>query len=136
MRARRSWRARRDDVRGVRRARALVAAVGLYGVIAYNVAQRMHELGVRVALGASRRDVRRLVVGPALRFALIGCVLGTAIALLMRDRFEPLLFRQSAADPLVYAGVAVLMLVVAALASLQPAARAAAADPLEALRTE
>ena len=114
----------------------LVAAIGLYGVISYSIAQRMHEIAVRVALGASRRDVRRLVFVPALRFALIGCVLGTAIALLMRGRLEPLLFRQSASDPLVYAGVAGLMLVVAALASLQPAARAAGADPLEALRTE
>jgi ABC-type antimicrobial peptide transport system permease subunit len=114
----------------------LVAAIGLYGVISYSIAQRMHELAVRVALGASRRDVGRLVFIPALRFALIGCVLGTGVAVLLRGRLEPLLFRQSAGDPLVYAGVAVVMLMVAALASLGPAARAARADPLEALRTE
>jgi putative ABC transport system permease protein len=114
----------------------LVAAVGLYGVIAYNVTQRMHELGVRVALGAQARDVVRLVVGQGLRFAMAGVAVGLGLALLAAPWLQPLLFRQSARDPLIYAGVAGLLLLVAAAASAVPARRAAGADPNSALRSD
>jgi predicted permease len=114
----------------------LVAAVGLYGVITYNVAQRMHELGVRIALGAQAKDVVRLVVGQGVRFALIGVTLGLALALIGARWIQPLLFRQSARDPGTYATVAALLLAVALLASALPALRATRADPNAALRGE
>jgi ABC-type antimicrobial peptide transport system permease subunit len=114
----------------------VVAAVGLYGVVGYDVAQRMHELGVRVALGARRVHILRLVVGRGARLALAGTVVGTVAALLAARAIQPLLFGQSATDPSVYAGVGLLMLAVAAIASALPAARAARADPNQALRAE
>ena len=114
----------------------LVAAVGLYGVISYNVAQRMHELGVRIALGAQARDVVRLVVGQGVRFAVAGVALGLALALLAAKWIQPLLFQQSAKDPATYAVVAALLLAVALLASAVPARRATRADPNTALRSD
>jgi predicted permease len=114
----------------------VVAAVGLYGVIAYNVTQRMHELGVRVALGAQSRDILGLVMGQGARFALLGATVGSLLALAASRWIEPLLFRQSARDPLVYAGVGGVMLLVAIIASASPARRAAGADPNAALRSE
>jgi putative ABC transport system permease protein len=114
----------------------LVAAIGLYGVIGYNVTQRMHELGVRVALGAQSKDILRLVVGQGMSFALAGVLLGGGLALFAGRWIEPLLFRQSPRDPLVYASVGVIMLLVALAASASPAARAARADPNTALRAE
>lgn len=114
----------------------LVAAIGLYGVIGYNVMQRMHELGVRVALGAQSGDIIRLVVGQGLRFAIAGVALGTLLAFLASKWIQPLLFRQSAKDPWIYGAVAALLLLVALIASASPAARAARADPNTALRAE
>lgn len=114
----------------------LVAAVGLYGVITYNVAQRMHELGVRIALGAQSRDVVRLVVGQGVRFAVAGVALGLGLALLAAMWIQPLLFQQSARDPATYGAVAALLLGVALVASTVPAVRATRADPNSALRGE
>lgn len=114
----------------------VVAAVGLYGVIGYNVTQRMHELGVRVALGARRPDILRLVVGQSVRFALAGLALGTLVAVLASRWIQPLLFQQSATDPLIYGCVGAMMIVVALAASALPAFRAAKADPNTALRAE
>ena len=114
----------------------VVAAVGLYSVISYGVAQRMHELGVRVALGAHARDILRLVVGQALRFAFAGVVAGGVLALFAGRWLEPLLFRQSVRDPVIYGAVGALMLVVALVASAAPALRAATVDPNTALRSE
>jgi putative ABC transport system permease protein len=114
----------------------LVAAVGLYGVIAYNVAQRMHELGVRIALGAQGGDVVRLVVGQGIRFALVGAVTGLGLALLSAHWIQPLLFQQSAKDPVIYALVAAALLAVSALASAVPARRATRTDPNTALRSD
>jgi hypothetical protein len=114
----------------------VVAAVGLYGVIGYNVAQRMHELGLRIALGAQRTDILRLVVGQNLRLALVGVALGMLVAALVSHWLQPLLFHQSARDPRVYAGIAAIMIVVALAASALPALRAASADPNAALRAE
>lgn len=114
----------------------LVAAVGLYGVISYNVAQRLHELGVRVALGAQPRDVVRLVVGQGLRFALLGIGVGLTLALLGARWIQPLLFRQSARDPVTYGAIAGILLLVALMASAIPARRATRADPNSALRSD
>jgi ABC-type antimicrobial peptide transport system permease subunit len=114
----------------------VVAAVGLYGVISYRVTQRLHELGVRAALGARQTDLLRLVVGQSLRLAVAGVVAGLLLALLARRWVEPLLFQQSGTDPVVYAAVAGLMLLVAVVASVVPARRAARVDPNTALRAE
>ena len=114
----------------------VVAAVGLYGVIGYNVQQRSHELGVRVALGAQRPDILRLVVGQSVRFAVAGISLGILVALLASRWIQPLLFRQSATDGLTYGVVAATMIVVALAASALPAFRAAGTDPNGALRAE
>lgn len=114
----------------------LVAAVGLYGVITYNVAQRMHELGVRIALGAQARNVVGLVVGQGVRFAIAGVMAGLAIALLVSRYLQPLLFQQSAKDPATYGAVAAVLLAVALLASAVPARRVTRAGPNTALRSE
>ena len=114
----------------------LVAVVGLYSVIAYNVSQRTHELGVRLALGARRFDIVGLVLRDGLRLALVAVVLGAAGVLYAGRWFEPLLFETSARDPRVLAGVAGALLGVAALASVVPARRAASVDPSVALRTD
>jgi ABC-type antimicrobial peptide transport system permease subunit len=113
-----------------------VAAVGLYGVIGYEVTQRMHELGVRVALGARRADILGLIVGRTVRLMVAGIFAGTAIALLGGRWLQPLLFQQSATDPRVYAVVAAIMLGVAVLASSLPAIRASHADPNRSLRAD
>jgi len=114
----------------------VVAAVGLYGVIGYNVTQRMHELGVRVALGAQAPDILRLVVGQGLRFAAAGVALGSVLAWGGSRWIEPLLFRQPAKDPIVYSVVGAALLLVALAASASPAFRASRADPNTALRSE
>ena len=114
----------------------LVAAVGLYGVIAYNVAQRMHELGIRIALGAQARDVIRLVVGQGVSFAVAGITIGLLVAVAASRWLQPLLFRQSATDPLTYSAVGASILLVALLASAIPARRATRADPNTALRSD
>jgi predicted permease len=114
----------------------IVAIVGLYGVMSYNVAQRKHELGVRLALGARAADIVRLVVGQGVRFALAGVVIGLAAALLSARWVQPLLFKQSAMDPVTYALVGVAMILAALAASALPALRAGRADPNEALRSD
>jgi predicted permease len=114
----------------------VVAAIGLYGVVAYNITQRMHELGVRVALGAKRVDIVRLVVGQSARLALAGVIVGWTLALTASRWIEPLLYRQKATDPAVYATVGAIMLFVALVAAAAPALRATRADPNSALRAE
>jgi ABC-type antimicrobial peptide transport system permease subunit len=114
----------------------LLAAVGLYSVIAYNVTHRRHELGVRLAIGATRSRIVRLVVGGALRFALTGIGIGAGVALLAARWIAPLLFRQSPRDPAVFAFVAAVLLIVAMVASLIPALRAASVDPRTALQAD
>jgi putative ABC transport system permease protein len=114
----------------------IVAAVGLYGVVAYNVAQRMQELGVRVALGAQTRDVVRLVVGQGVRFAVAGVTLGTVLALLAARWVQPLLFAQSATDVRVFGAVGAVLIVVAVAASALPARRATRLDPNAVLRAD
>jgi predicted permease len=114
----------------------LLAAVGLYSVIAYSVGQRKQELAVRVALGASAGSVMRLVVGEGLRFAVAGASIGAALALLAGRWIAPLLFDQSPRDPVIFGTVTAALLVVAAFASAIPAFRGARADPNLALRAE
>jgi putative ABC transport system permease protein len=114
----------------------LLAAIGLYSVIAYNVAQRTHELGVRVALGAQARDVIQLVVSDGLRLAVVGVLLGGGAALWAGKWVKPLLFNQSATDPSVFAIVGVTLIAVAIAASWIPARRASRVDPNVALRSD
>jgi ABC-type antimicrobial peptide transport system permease subunit len=114
----------------------IVAAIGLYGGIAYNVRQRLHELGVRIALGAQRHGILWLVLAQSFQLALIGSVLGALVAFLAGRWIQPLLFQTSATDPRVYAGVCAAMFIVALAASALPAMRASAADPNLALRSE
>jgi putative ABC transport system permease protein len=114
----------------------IVAAIGLYGVTGYNVAQRMHEMGVRVALGAGTGDILGLVVRDALIVTAAGVVSGLAIALAGSRWLQPLLYKQSARDPATYAIIGAIMIAVALVASAAPAARAAKADPNRALRSE
>ncbi|HKT08710.1 MAG TPA: ADOP family duplicated permease [Gemmatimonadaceae bacterium] len=111
-----------------------MAALGLYSVIAYGVAQRKHELGVRVALGARSADITRLVVGESVRFALLGLAIGACASLGAAHWIAPLLFQESPHDPVVF-GVAGLVLIAAAIAaSWLPARRASHIDPTTALQ--
>jgi ABC-type antimicrobial peptide transport system permease subunit len=114
----------------------LLAAVGLYSVIAYNVTQRNHEIAVRLALGASRKGIVRLVVMEGVRFALAGIVIGAIIASPAGRWIGPLLFRQSPSDLRIVALVGVVLLGVAVVASCIPALSAARVDPKTALQAD
>ncbi len=114
----------------------VLAAVGLYSVIAYNVTQRKHELGIRLALGARRAGIVRLVVREGLSFSLVGIVIGAGVALTAGRWIAPLLFKQSPYDPAVLALVSSVLLGVAVIAGCLPALRAAGLDPKTALRAE
>jgi ABC-type antimicrobial peptide transport system permease subunit len=114
----------------------VLAAIGLYSVIAYNVTQRTHEMGVRVALGAQARDVIRLIVSEGLRIVLPGVALGAVLALLAGKWIAPLLFQVSPKDPPVLVGVVTILVAVAMVASWLPARRAARVDPNQALRAD
>jgi ABC-type antimicrobial peptide transport system permease subunit len=114
----------------------IMACVGVYGVMAYSVSQRTQEIGVRVALGATPGRVRRLVLGRALALTGMGIAFGVAGALAMSRGLQAILYESRAADPLVLAGVALLLAVAALAASWLPARRATRVDPMEALRAE
>lgn len=112
----------------------LLALIGLYGITAYAVTQRTQEVGIRRALGAQGGDILRLVLGQSMGIAVAGVAGGVAGAFALTRVLRQFLFQVSATDPVVFAGIAVLFLAVAAIASLVPARRAARVDPMEALR--
>jgi putative ABC transport system permease protein len=121
---------------GVFSATALIlAVVGIYGVIAYSVAQRSQELGIRMALGASGADIFRLVVGNGLKLALAGIFIGLVFSFVLMRLMASLLFQTSPTDPIAFAGSAIIFAAVAALASYLPARRAMRINPADALRT-
>ena len=114
----------------------LIAAVGLYSVIGYEVARRGHELGIRVALGAKAADLLRLVLLGGLRVAVVGILIGLAATLAGAKWLQPILFEVAPRDPLVLGGVALTLLAAAIAATMLPAVRASRADPQAALRAE
>ena len=111
-----------------------LASLGLYGVISYSAKQRTREIGVRVALGASERDVMGLILGQGLAVALAGIGLGLAGAVALSRVVSAFLVGVSATDPITFAGVSALLLTVAIVASFVPARRASRVDPVDALR--
>jgi predicted permease len=114
----------------------LLAGIGLYGVLAYAVAQRTQEIGIRVALGAQRREVLRLVIGQGILLAVLGVIIGLAGAVGSTRLLQTMLYGVRPTDPLTFAVIAGVLLLVALLACLIPARRAARVDPLVALRCE
>jgi ABC-type antimicrobial peptide transport system permease subunit len=114
----------------------VLATVGTYSVLAYVVAQRTHEIGIRMALGAQRRDVLRLVVGQGMRAVLIGVAIGIAAALALSRLLAQLLYGVGDRDPLTFIGVSLLLTFVSLLACYIPARRAMRVDPMVALRYE
>ncbi len=114
----------------------VLASIGVYGVLSYSVSQRVQEIGVRVALGAERRDVLRLIVGQGLRLAGIGIVLGMAGAAGVTWVIRSILYNVTPTDPLSFGGVALFLSLTAAIASYIPARRAMAVDPIVALRND
>ena len=130
------WRAAGELARWFGIAGLALAVLGIYGLVAYTVNQRTHEIGVRVALGADPRDIRGLVAGQGLKLALWGVGIGTAISLGVTRLLSSFLFGISASDPSTYLGQSLLLILVALAASYFPARRATKTDPLVALRHE
>src|SRR5262249_18304685 len=112
----------------------LLAAIGIYGVIAFSVAQRTRELGVRMALGASGADVMRMVVGETARLAAVGAAIGIALSLATGRLIASILFAVSPTDVVALIGTTAAIIIVALTAGFLPAWRAAATDPMAALR--
>src|SRR5262249_13242022 len=113
-----------------------LAAVGLYGVVAYSVQQRTREIGLRMAIGAAPRDVMRMIVGGALKLAIVGVVLGLAGAAALARLAATLLFEVTPSDPASYAATSAVLFAVAMIACYTPARRAMRVDPMTALQTE
>jgi ABC-type antimicrobial peptide transport system permease subunit len=114
----------------------LLAALGLYGVLAYTVTQRTREFGLRMALGADAKNVRRLVLRQVGLMTFVGAAIGLASAFALGRAAESLLFQMSARDPMVFAGATAVLVAVALCAGVIPAQRAARTDPMTALRYE
>ena len=113
-----------------------LATIGIYGVIAYLVNQGTRELGIRIALGASQRDIVGLVVRQGMVLAFAGVMIGLAAAFLLTRLIRSLLFGVEATDPITFAGISLLLAMIALVASYIPAQRAARIDPLISLRSE
>jgi putative ABC transport system permease protein len=114
----------------------ILAAVGIYGIVAYSVTERTHEIGVRVALGAQRRDVMAMVVGQGLTMTIVGTAIGVAASAALARLMSSLLFGVSAVDPLTFVAIPLLLIAVALVACYVPARRAMRVDPLQTLRAE
>ncbi|MGH9677136.1 MAG: FtsX-like permease family protein, partial [Candidatus Acidiferrum sp.] len=114
----------------------ILAMIGIYGVVAYTVAQRTHEIGIRMAMGAQPKEILRMVLKHGARLALIGVAAGIAGALILMRFLADLLYNISAADPVTFTSVAVILFLVVLAACYIPARRATRVDPLAALRYE
>jgi putative ABC transport system permease protein len=114
----------------------ILASIGIYGVLAYSVAQRTSEIGLRMALGAQPHQVLRLVLRQGMLLALVGAIVGVLVALPVARLASGLLYGVNATDPLTYAAITLLLMGVALLACYLPARRATRIDPLVALRVE
>jgi putative ABC transport system permease protein len=114
----------------------LLAVIGLYGIVAFAVTSRTHEIGVRMALGASRQHVLRMVVWDGVRVVLMGVVAGLLVALAVSRGIESFLFETPHTDPLVFVAVAAVLMAAGVCASYLPAWRASRVDPVESLRVD
>jgi putative ABC transport system permease protein len=114
----------------------LLSVVGLYGVMTYSVSRRASEIGIRLALGAQRRDILAMVLGEGLRLAVVGVAIGAVGALALTRLLTTFLYATAPTDPLTYAGAAALLIAVALLACYVPARRAMELDPVSSLRQD